>query len=701
MWSHWPARTRALVLAASTVAWSAGPLLSAPAAQASTANRATLLLDSQSEWVTPPSPGAPATFTLDLSARNAPAGAQVAVDLYPRLDARDHFEDVVSHGPRNTPLSEATPIALDQLSADRSTPGGADLNLQVVTTQSTGGGQRLGLACSGLTSTGTCTGVYPVTVALLDASGVGLHRFTTFLTFSSVPSASPLDFAWVLPFSSPVSVAVKATTPAPALPPLTRSQVALLTGLASAVHAAQSVPITIEASPETLSKLESRGASGRNAVAMLSQLSSNQSVDEVPAAPYVPINLAALSSAGEPTEITAQMAAGVTVLRKLRVQTGPALPWIATTSVGKGIGSGLSRVGATQVVVQDTSLAPTPTAPPNTWASAFNLTFTGSSRPVRAAETDSFLDGQFRHAGTDPALAASQVLADLAMVHFEAPYTAHVRGMVAVPPAGWAPNLVFVRTLLSGLAGNPVVRAVTLSRFFSEVATAGMRSLQANGTGSTLHRSLARSLSAARLRLTQFTHSVKGRPPVLAQLDHLLLAAESEQLVRPSAAGAVAVFERVLSHQLHRVTFATPGTFTLTARTGVIPITVVSSAKYTIVGTLTVSGAKFEFPGRADEAAHPMTLDHVTNAWRVKVTARTSGDLPLEVRFTSPSGLLIAQDKLTVRSTATSIVGILLTALALAVLLAWWARTWRVKRRGRKRPADLVEPDESVPAEVR
>ena len=46
--------------------------------------------------------------------------------------------------------------------------------------------------------------------------------------------------------------------------------------------------------------------------------------------------------------------------------------------------------------------------------------------------------------------------------------------------------------------------------------------------------------------------------------------------------------------------------------------------------------------------------------------------------------LVIAQGQLTVRSTATSIVGIVLTAAALVVLLAWWARTWQAGRRKKR-----------------
>ena len=73
----------------------------------------------------------------------------------------------------------------------------------------------------------------------------------------------------------------------------------------------------------------------------------------------------------------------------------------------------------------------------------------------------------------------------------------------------------------------------------------------------------------------------------------------------------------------------------------------------------------------------------------MEVQARTSGDLPLEVTLTAPKTdvgavpLVIAHGQLTVRSTATSVVGVILTLLAIAVLLAWWVRTWRRGRAAR------------------
>ena len=71
----------------------------------------------------------------------------------------------------------------------------------------------------------------------------------------------------------------------------------------------------------------------------------------------------------------------------------------------------------------------------------------------------------------------------------------------------------------------------------------------------------------------------------------------------------------------------------------------------------------------------------------MEVEARTSGVLPLQVTLVAPRTdpgappLVIAHGRLTVRSTATSVVGVVLTLLAIAVLAAWWIRTWRRGRR--------------------
>ncbi len=684
----------------------------APLAGASrdeTHTSARLLLDDQTEWVVAPKVATTATsapsvpFDLVLTARDAPAGATIEAVLYPRLRSRYALEAAVRGGPRGNPLTTSGPVAYDSLPADPHASGAVSFDLSVVQSSSTGRGTRLGLACAPAgTATaastaasngtgpgaGTCTGVYPVLVELRGPAGKILRHFTTFLTYVAGKSAHPLELAWVVPVDSSVDISKDPRAPSDGIAAPSAVDATALGALATQLRAS-AVPVTLDLSPETLQELDRAGPGGRAADAALTDLSADQSSDQVLASPYVPVDLGALAGAGESTEVAAQMAVGATVLAHFHVKATPGpSPWVQRGPVGSAIASGLAQVGATQLVLPEDDLAPTSDATDvGTWVSTFSLTLShgGATTPVQAAETDTWLDWQFTSLRGNPALAATQILADLAMVHFERPNTAAARGMVALPPARWVPDPTFDRVLLDGLAQDPLVEPVTLSRFFGTVTNGGTRQLLTSGTGPALGHSFARSVSRARARLDNFDDAVAGHPAVLADLDDLLLATQAEDLTPRRRSAGVSTFDRLLREQIGLVSFTKGTTITLTARTGWIPVTIESRASYTVTGKLSVSGNKFVFLRQSNRRTVLVHLDHLANVSRVDVRARTSGDLPLDVTFRSPNGrLVIARGVLTVRSTATSLVGIVLTVVALAVLLVWWARTWRSGRRRRR-----------------
>ncbi len=123
---------------------------------------------------------------------------------------------------------------------------------------------------------------------------------------------------------------------------------------------------------------------------------------------------------------------------------------------------------------------------------------------------------------------------------------------------------------------------------------------------------------------------------------------------------------------------------TFTAQQASIPITVLSAAPYPVNVVVTLTSDKFTFPGGNTRRLH---LDRPTTSVRVTAQARTSGDrLPIDVTLHTQNGqLLLGRTVLTVHSTAISFVGVALTVLAGAVLIVWWARTWRRARRRRPR----------------
>lgn len=660
-----------------------------------------LSLAYQSPWVTPSQPGAAASFTLAVSvARSVPADDEVVATLYPKLTTRSGFEATLTHVPTGRVLDRTHPVALSSMTA---TDGGEGLSISILpdsaATPPSGGAPTLDLTCPPTTPS-RCTGVYPLEVSLVrPASGGGATtavsraHFTTYLTYSATPSSDRLGFALVLPFSSPVTTRAVDTSGGSS-GALSSGEESALLGLADSLEAHPTVAATVAASPETLQALARSGRSaGSQAVQTLAAMSaSGQTGRQFLAQPYVPVDLGALAGAGEGEEITAQMIEGAAVLKSLGVQTAPPGTWVATGDVGSDLGSGLSTkgLGAASLVLPDVDLA-LPSSNSGTWASAFTLSLGGRGGSTTAAASDSELAAHFTADPSDPVLEANQLLADLAMIHYEEPNTPTPRAVVAVPPSGWTPSKGFDTTLLAGLTTNPVVKTTTLAGYFSTFQHSGSplpsRRLVSGGAGPVLAPSLARSITAQRLRLTAFDGSVqvRGNDTVLTRLDQQLLSAESDDLSASQQASGVAGFARALDNQLSLVQLATERTITLTASSGLIPVTMVSGAPYTVVGVLTLSGGRFEFPHGSSQW---LRLDHATTPVRIDVEARTSGDLPLEVTFDAPDGhLVIASGRLTVRSTATSLVGVVITALALLVLLGWWARTWRRGRRGVARGA--------------
>jgi hypothetical protein len=130
------------------------------------------------------------------------------------------------------------------------------------------------------------------------------------------------------------------------------------------------------------------------------------------------------------------------------------------------------------------------------------------------------------------------------------------------------------------------------------------------------------------------------------------------------------------------LTAEAPETITLTAREGTVPVTLRNDTGLTVDVVVHVRSPKLEFPDGADI---PVTLTGPTTRLDLTVRSRTSGSVTLDIDVTSPDGeLTMATLHTSVRSTAISGVGALLSVGAALFLLVWWARHWRRTRRSNK-----------------
>ena len=642
-----------------------------------------LVLTKQTPWVTPAQP----RFSLQVAigSRAAARGPlQLAVTVYRRLITRTGFAQALTGSPGGAALERLAAVAV---------PAGeqtASLDFAVSTgaaSISSAAGSPISLDCA---ASGTCPGVYPVSVVLEQAGGSVLGQFNTFLTYEESPSSNPLRFALVVPFAAGVHIVTGSSDVQTALALPSRPATATLAGVARTLAARSAVPITVLADPHTVQGLQALGTpESREALSVLGTLSQNQAATEFPSTPYVPVDLGALAGAGLTGEIVYQMKLGAAALAKAAIRTDPAgTTWVASGGVAGSLAAGLSDAGADRVVVPDTAITSDPgrlgiTQP-------FKLALTRDAT-VTAAVSDSGLQAHFAASPDDPVLAAQQMLADLAFIQSEQPGALQARGVTAVSPQASTLDPVFVDTLLAGLEGNPAVRAVTLDQFFTQVPVAGNGAPTTRqpvpGARSDISTPAAVAISKARQRNDAFHSAVVGSPPVLGHLDDLLLATEADEVSSSQRLAAVATYERSLGAQLSLIQLSTDRAVTLTSRTGRIPITFLSSAPYSLVGDVALNSDKFQFPQGATRSR--FAINRSTNPLPMEVEARTSGDLPLGVTLTAPKTdvgavpLVIAHGELTVRSTATSVVGVVLTLLAIAVLVAWWFRTWRRGRRAR------------------
>ncbi|HEY1829679.1 MAG TPA: DUF6049 family protein [Acidimicrobiales bacterium] len=681
MSKRWTVIALGLLLLALTLLSGGG---SAGAAGAPLKPVAPLTLQAQTPWVQASAPWF--NVTLGIGEPSIPA-KQLHINLifYDRISSLSQFEQFTGATPDNRVRSTVTDVAVTTTSGGRSASScvtvlpNTSATAPTTTTGSTNAcpanAPIVYLNCTpGLD---TCGDIYPVSVALYrQGNSNSLARFTTFLTYeqpSAVGDGGALRVSWVLPLGSRTALAS-------ALPAL------------STHH---QVPVTLAVNPQAVSSADSSRTS-RHLVGQLGALTSGTGADELVNQPYVPVNLAALETAGLGGEITGQVNRGLQMLHDAKLHPTTST-WVDTDSdftsgTAGALAAGTKQAHIDTLVLNDTDLAGTPSADTKyAQAHPFSLEL-GRGDHVTALAANSSLDSRFTALPKDPVLAANQLLAGAEFIHFQNALLDDKRGIVLVPPSGWRASSTFIEALLTGLGNNHALSPVTLSSMLNQVQAGGdnddpsptTRRLQGGSAAGNFSRSTASRIASARQDLSSLTAAVSGHPSELSTLNDQLLSTESSTLSNAKRTGSVSRYFRSFDHVIGEVSLAPERTITFTSRTAAIPITVVSTAPFRVRVVLSIQSDKFNFPNGDTRS---LLLDRPTTPVRVQAHARTSGDrLPVEVTLRTPDGrLVLARATLTVHSTSISIVGIALTVLAGLVLLVWWGRTWRRSRLHRPR----------------
>jgi hypothetical protein len=663
---------------------------------------APLTLLGQSPWV---SPGKP--FLLQLEAgRGTPPVAHlgVTVDVDACLSSVSGFDQSLSAFPAQATIS-STPSPLPVSGLPRATGGGFDLAMPVVVGGSSATSPAGGFTIDLTSAADQCglypSGVYPVRIQLVDTTTDRvLGGITTHLIYSEGAAGTQrLRFALVLPIRTAVTAApaprasVLGTRPAAALEVPSAAALGAVADTVRAVARYPSVPLTIDASAQTLGALQTSGHQAT--VDELRTLATEPSIHQFVATPYAPVNASNLVAAGLDGELALQISRGTDLLSsevtRRPTTAGQLGAWIADDATDPAALAQLQADGYSHLILPSTAVSSTPTN--GSAAESFVVdSSTGAAMTSFASSSD--LATRFVRSNDDPVLAAHQLVAELAQIYYEQPNDDTPRAMVAVAPSSWSDDPAFVNALLDALTANPIIESVTTTELFdtfpatTNCRDSGCRLLAGGGTGGLP----TAAIRTQRMRVDGFATAAPTARSLIGPLGDLVLAGESD-LLRPAQQSAVLRNTKLaVDAQLGQLTVASGQSITLTSQQGTLPIDIESSAPYPVSATLTVTSDKLLFANGSTGWTQPTTVvpghGH-TDVVYVKVRARTSGVFTVDVTLHAPvGGLVLSSGQIVVRSTATSIVGVILSLGAVAVLAVWWIRTSRKRRVLRRAEAE-------------
>jgi hypothetical protein len=531
-------------------------------------------------------------------------------------------------------------------------------------------------------------GVYPVHVELRPApNGTAVDQFNTHAVVVGPPSTNlKLGVALVLPVSATPTVSASGTATALRLDPLSSER---LSGLVSEIATHPTVPLTLRPAGATIDALAaSDQATDAATLQTLASEVRSTGTRQLISDPYADIDLAAMVAGGLGDEVNAQMSRGGDELERLLASRPDPRTWVADAPVGRQAVAALNDRGVDRLLLPEPSLVP---LQQDLTATRPFVVEPEPGRELSAIAPDPGLGADFASTD-DPVLAAEHLLADLAVIYSDAPGSRTPRVVVAAPDRSWTGTPLFVRTVLDGLATSPLLQGVTLDQAFTVPLATSAR------VRSSLVRTLAPTtvnpdhvlpgslIRSSRHRLDGFggllDRNDQQASDLFDGLDRSLLLAEAGDL-RPRARDtAVQAVDRRIQAQLKLIHLSNTSSIRLTARSGEIPVTVISDAPYPMQVVLEIQSDKLQFPHGSTKAVD-ITRRNTTSTFTVE--ARTSGVFGLRVSMQSPSGdLLVGERHVTVRSTAASDVGVVISIGAGLFLLVWWIRHLRHGRRAKR-----------------
>ncbi|MCU0267039.1 MAG: DUF6049 family protein [Acidimicrobiales bacterium] len=618
-------------------------------------------------------------WQVDLGLAGTSGAESLAFTLYePIVSGRDGLDDTISGARLGRRLRAPLSVPVANLPV---VGGAVQARFQIV---SEGDNPLVGFRLS-------TPGVYPVAIDLLSADGTTLDTLVTHIIRLPAPQDPDaerlvaLGVATVIPLRAPLATGTDGGRT------VDEAARAWLAEVVDAIEAHPEVASSIAPSPETVDVLANGDAGPDPLVDTLRTALGDR---QVVSSTYVPLDVGAYVEVGLTQELADQRAAGRAVLDLELVGERPLddRTWIADGSLTGPALDVLRADGIDRVVFAERDLDPL--ADGQTLTRPFDVV-SAAGTAVPAAAADARLSDRLT-ATDDPILNAHLALADLTLIQEERPDEQGV--VVLAVPLGSTPPAT-VDELLSGLGeagrdrdgAETTLAAWTLDDAFAvppataPATTTGAVPLVRTwvpvaGTGLGTYPA---SLDAAQISVDGFDSMVAATAPELVlPLRRLLLvsgAAGLEPDVRQDYLDAATA---TVNDQVAGIRAPEQPVVNLTAREATVPVELVNELDYPVEVRVVFASEKLEFPDGEIVLAR---LEPGSNRLEVRVQARASGTFPVEIRLFSPdSGIALPRTEVTVRSTAVSGLGLVLSIGAGVFLLIWWGRHLHRTRQNRR-----------------
>lgn len=519
-------------------------------------------------------------------------------------------------------------------------------------------------------------GVYPVKVRLRGPDGEDLTAITTYLVrrpAATDPVVAPARVA-LLPTvhqaPPPVDEAVDDPDDVDGEPvdPAYRDA---LEDLLEAFEARPELPASFVVTPDTAARLDADPDALDTLDALRAELV--RPGRELTGAPYVDLDPATLVGAGLGDEVIRQHDLGRRALAAALEQPDDRIgstTWVLDRSVDAAAVDELAALGITHLVLPAEAV---PSAP----VTRLPLPGGGGTVDALTLAPDDLASGS----PVDPVLAGYQLLGRLAATASINPAGTAVA--VRIDPEAVDP--VELATVLDGLAQpGTYVRATTLTEAFADtpLATTAVALAPADRGGLGSYPGL---VNRTHQQLSSYASMVPDQPERVAAFEVPLARAASSDLELADRRRRVGREGEALERRLSSVSIPARDRVTLGARNAQFPLPVTSTLTGPVDVVITLEASdRLSFPQDRIEA----TLTDERTVVQVPVRTRATGDTPLRITVRSPDGgQVLAQSQYTVRSTAVSGMGLLLTAGAAGFLALWWGRHWWRSRRAGPPPA--------------